>query len=140
MAGDVDTFEAKITTDAGVPQGDRGCDDVVGRPVDGQRPEGERTAAESRRVHRRTGCSLDVQLSSREPDVVSPHAVEEDTPSEGNSSEGEGEAHIETPEVEVRVAAEKVWIDGALMFDADNPKMRPVSDFELGQPGEGDVK
>jgi imidazolonepropionase-like amidohydrolase len=35
---------------------------------------------------------------------------------------------------------EKVWIDGALMFDADNPKMRPVSDFELGQPGEGDVK
>ncbi len=35
---------------------------------------------------------------------------------------------------------EKVWIDGALMFDADNPKKRPVSDFELGQPGEGDVK
>ncbi|MBO9498263.1 MAG: amidohydrolase [Novosphingobium sp.] len=35
---------------------------------------------------------------------------------------------------------EKVWIDGALMFDADNPKRRPVSDFELGQPGEGDVK
>jgi imidazolonepropionase-like amidohydrolase len=35
---------------------------------------------------------------------------------------------------------EKVWIDGALMFDADNRKMRPVSDFELGQPGEGDVK
>jgi imidazolonepropionase-like amidohydrolase len=35
---------------------------------------------------------------------------------------------------------EKVWIDGALMYDADNPKKRPVSDFELGQPGEGDVK
>jgi len=35
---------------------------------------------------------------------------------------------------------EKVWIDGALMFDALNPKTRPVSDFELGQPGEGDVK
>ncbi|SMF70398.1 amidohydrolase [Allosphingosinicella indica] len=35
---------------------------------------------------------------------------------------------------------EKVWIDGALMYDADNPKLRPVSDFELGQPGEGDVK
>ncbi|WP_066480284.1 MULTISPECIES: amidohydrolase [unclassified Sphingomonas] len=35
---------------------------------------------------------------------------------------------------------ERVWIDGALMFDANNPKMRPVSDFELGQPGEGDVK
>ena len=35
---------------------------------------------------------------------------------------------------------EKVWIDGALMFDATDPKRRPVSDFELGQPGEGDVK
>jgi len=35
---------------------------------------------------------------------------------------------------------EKVWIDGAMMFDADNPKIRPVSDFELGMPGEGDVK
>ncbi|MGK6319564.1 amidohydrolase [Sphingomonas sp. DT-204] len=35
---------------------------------------------------------------------------------------------------------EKVWVDGALLYDADNPKLRPVSDFELGQPGEGDVK
>jgi imidazolonepropionase-like amidohydrolase len=35
---------------------------------------------------------------------------------------------------------EKVWIDGALMYDASDPKKRPVSDFELGQPGEGDVK
>ncbi len=35
---------------------------------------------------------------------------------------------------------EKVWIDGALMFDALDRKRRPVSDFELGQPGEGDVK
>ncbi|MBX7528142.1 amidohydrolase [Qipengyuania vesicularis] len=35
---------------------------------------------------------------------------------------------------------EKVWIDGALMFDATDRKRRPVSDFELGQPGEGDVK
>lgn len=35
---------------------------------------------------------------------------------------------------------EKVWVDGALMFDAKDPKRRPVSDFELGQPGEGDVK
>ncbi|MBM0169357.1 amidohydrolase [Altererythrobacter sp. C41] len=35
---------------------------------------------------------------------------------------------------------EKVWIDGALMFDANDPQRRPVSDFELGQPGEGDVK
>jgi imidazolonepropionase-like amidohydrolase len=35
---------------------------------------------------------------------------------------------------------EKVWIDGALLYDADNPRLRPVSDFELGQPGSGDVK
>ncbi len=35
---------------------------------------------------------------------------------------------------------EKVWVDGALLYDAGNPKLRPVSDFELGQPGEGDVK
>ena len=34
----------------------------------------------------------------------------------------------------------KVWVDGALLFDAMDPKRRPVSDFELGQPGEGDVK
>ena len=35
---------------------------------------------------------------------------------------------------------EKVWVDGAMLFDATDPKRRPVSDFELGQPGEGDVK
>ena len=35
---------------------------------------------------------------------------------------------------------EKVWVDGALLFDSKDPKRRPVSDFELGQPGEGDVK
>ncbi len=35
---------------------------------------------------------------------------------------------------------ERVWIDGALMYDANEPKRRPVSDFELGQPGEGDTK
>jgi imidazolonepropionase-like amidohydrolase len=35
---------------------------------------------------------------------------------------------------------EKVWVDGALLYDATNPKLRPVSDFELGQPGMGDVK
>ncbi|HEX5644355.1 MAG TPA: amidohydrolase [Erythrobacter sp.] len=35
---------------------------------------------------------------------------------------------------------EKVWVDGALLFDANDPKRRPVSDFELGQHGEGDVK
>ncbi|MDM8010407.1 MAG: amidohydrolase [Parasphingorhabdus sp.] len=35
---------------------------------------------------------------------------------------------------------DKVWIDGALMFDSADAQRRPVSDFELGQPGEGDVK
>lgn len=35
---------------------------------------------------------------------------------------------------------EKVWVDGALLFDANDKRLRPVSDFELGQPGEGDVK
>ncbi len=35
---------------------------------------------------------------------------------------------------------DKVWVDGALLFDAADPARRPVSDFELGQPGEGDVK
>jgi imidazolonepropionase-like amidohydrolase len=35
---------------------------------------------------------------------------------------------------------EKVWIDGAMLYDAMNPRLRPVSDFELGQPGSGDVK
>jgi imidazolonepropionase-like amidohydrolase len=35
---------------------------------------------------------------------------------------------------------EKVWVDGALLFDSADPARRPVSDFELGLPGEGDVK
>jgi imidazolonepropionase-like amidohydrolase len=35
---------------------------------------------------------------------------------------------------------EIVWIDGARLYDANDPRLRPVSDFELGQPGEGDVK
>ena len=35
---------------------------------------------------------------------------------------------------------ERVWIDGAEMYDANDPRKRPVSDFELGQPGEGDTK
>ncbi|MBW0145324.1 amidohydrolase [Sphingomicrobium clamense] len=35
---------------------------------------------------------------------------------------------------------EKVWIDGALLYESSNPTLRPVTDFELGQPGEGDVK
>ena len=36
--------------------------------------------------------------------------------------------------------AERVYIDGALMFDRARPDFTPVTDFELGQPGEGDVK
>jgi imidazolonepropionase-like amidohydrolase len=32
--------------------------------------------------------------------------------------------------------AEKVFIDGALLFDRDNPAISPRSDFELGQPGD----
>ena len=36
--------------------------------------------------------------------------------------------------------AEKVYIDGVLMFDRDNGDFNPVTDFELGQPGEGDTK
>ncbi len=35
---------------------------------------------------------------------------------------------------------DKVWIDGALLYDEHDPKLRPVSDFELGQPGMGDTK
>lgn len=35
---------------------------------------------------------------------------------------------------------EKVWVDGAMLYDSMDPARRPVSDFELGQPGEGDVK
>jgi imidazolonepropionase-like amidohydrolase len=34
----------------------------------------------------------------------------------------------------------KVWIDGALMFDRNDSKRQPVWDFEVGQPGSGDVK
>lgn len=35
---------------------------------------------------------------------------------------------------------EKVWIDGALVYDMFDPKLRPISDFELGNPGEEDTK
>jgi imidazolonepropionase-like amidohydrolase len=35
---------------------------------------------------------------------------------------------------------DRVWVDGAMLYDANDPKRRPVSDFELGQVGEGDVK
>jgi imidazolonepropionase-like amidohydrolase len=30
---------------------------------------------------------------------------------------------------------EKVWVDGALLYDAADPRKRPLSDFELGQAG-----
>lgn len=36
--------------------------------------------------------------------------------------------------------AELVYIDGALVYDRNKPETWPVSDFELGQPGEGDSK
>ena len=36
--------------------------------------------------------------------------------------------------------AELVFVDGALMFDRNDPNSLPVMDFELGQPGEGDLK
>ncbi|QXQ07557.1 amidohydrolase [Sphingosinicellaceae bacterium] len=35
---------------------------------------------------------------------------------------------------------EKIWIDGAVMYDWADPAKRPVTDFELGQPGRGDTK
>ena len=35
---------------------------------------------------------------------------------------------------------DKRYVDGALLYDASDPKRRPVSDFELGQPGMGDTK
>ncbi len=33
--------------------------------------------------------------------------------------------------------ADKVFLDGALVFDRKDPRFQPKSDFELGQPGEG---
>lgn len=36
--------------------------------------------------------------------------------------------------------AEKVFIDGAMVFDRTNPESWPVSDFELGQIAQGDAK
>ena len=36
--------------------------------------------------------------------------------------------------------AEQVFIDGALMYERGNDALTPVMDFELGQPGEGDLK
>ena len=40
----------------------------------------------------------------------------------------------------VYTRAELVFVDGALLYDQNDPNRRPVSDFELGQPGQGDVK
>ncbi|MBA4228117.1 MAG: amidohydrolase [Hyphomonas sp.] len=40
----------------------------------------------------------------------------------------------------VYAQAEQVYIDGALMYDRNDPAIQPVMDFELGQPGEGDRK
>lgn len=36
--------------------------------------------------------------------------------------------------------ADLVMIDGAVMFERGNEDLTPVTDFELGQPGEGDLK
>nr|WP_136251949.1 amidohydrolase [Ningiella ruwaisensis] len=36
--------------------------------------------------------------------------------------------------------AEKVFIDGAMVYDRTNPESWPVSDFEVGQVGQGDAK
>lgn len=40
----------------------------------------------------------------------------------------------------VYTKADQVFIDGALMYDRADNSVRPVRDFELGQPGEGDMK
>jgi imidazolonepropionase-like amidohydrolase len=40
----------------------------------------------------------------------------------------------------VYARAEKVWIDGAMLYDQSDPQRRPLSDFEVGQPSAGDVK
>ncbi|WP_241521176.1 amidohydrolase [Kineobactrum sediminis] len=36
--------------------------------------------------------------------------------------------------------AERVYIDGGLAYDRQDPESWPVQDFELGQPGQGDAK
>jgi imidazolonepropionase-like amidohydrolase len=33
--------------------------------------------------------------------------------------------------------ADKVFVDGAVVYDRSDPRLQPRSDFELGQPGEG---
>lgn len=40
----------------------------------------------------------------------------------------------------IRARPQKVWIDGALMYDRNDEAHQAISDFEIGQPGEGDPK
>ena len=40
----------------------------------------------------------------------------------------------------VYAKADKVFIDGALTYDRFDPKYQPKSDFELGQPGQGEFQ
>ncbi|RMF65840.1 MAG: amidohydrolase, partial [Alphaproteobacteria bacterium] len=40
----------------------------------------------------------------------------------------------------VYTKAAQVYIDGVKQWDLSDPGYQPVSDFELGQPGEGDAK
>lgn len=40
----------------------------------------------------------------------------------------------------VYAKAEKVYVDGALVFDLNDPERQPVADFRLAMPGEGDAK
>ncbi len=40
----------------------------------------------------------------------------------------------------VYTKADMTFVDGAVTFDRNDPSRQPVMDFELGQPGEGDVK
>jgi imidazolonepropionase-like amidohydrolase len=40
----------------------------------------------------------------------------------------------------VKARPDKVYVDGALLFDRANPALQPMTDFEVGQPGGGDVK
>lgn len=40
----------------------------------------------------------------------------------------------------VYAKADIVMVDGAVMFERGNDELTPVTDFELGQPGEGDLK
>lgn len=40
----------------------------------------------------------------------------------------------------VYTKAEQVYVDGAKLFDLNDPAYQPVSDFRLGHPGAGDIK